>query len=359
MPRDSHNTDPARRMGNQVKLPLSVAFAVVMQGIRIRLGRSLITIAGVGLGIAFLMANLTGQIVKRGVQEEDRIRTETRRMASFLAGEMGPPEGRVIGVIQTGPLDEVETSLVTQLAQGNPERLQWHRVDPSAELPENLSFEPVALDAVAREASCVLLIGSGNAPARVTSGEPLASLLSGAREKILAVTRAETHVTPADGVAVVKLARELFPEELAELEEQRQYARFRTIWVSVISLLVTVGGIANAMLMSVMERFREIGTMKCLGALSSFVRWVFLLEAGLMGAAGGIAGAVVGAAGSLVMYAFSYGFGVVFTSVDAWSVAQCLGLSVAAGIGLSILAALYPAGVAASMVPANALSTNV
>ncbi|MFH1887558.1 MAG: FtsX-like permease family protein, partial [Pseudomonadota bacterium] len=38
-------------------------------------------------------------------------------------------------------------------------------------------------------------------------------------------------------------------------------------WIAVLSLLVCVAGIANAQLMAVTERFREIGTMKCLGAL--------------------------------------------------------------------------------------------
>jgi hypothetical protein len=49
---------------DQVKLPVSVAFEVVMQGIRIRLGRSIVTIGGVICGIAFLMSILTGELMK-------------------------------------------------------------------------------------------------------------------------------------------------------------------------------------------------------------------------------------------------------------------------------------------------------
>ena len=52
----------------------------------------------------------------------------------------------------------------------------------------------------------------------------------------------------------------------------------RQAWLVTISLLVCVIGIANAMLMSVTERYKEIGTMKCLGALDLFVVELFLLE---------------------------------------------------------------------------------
>ena len=47
-----------------------------------------------------------------------------------------------------------------------------------------------------------------------------------------------------------------------------------------MSLLVCTVGITNSMLMAVTERFKEIGTMKCLGALDSFVVVLFMLESG-------------------------------------------------------------------------------
>jgi len=51
----------------------------------------------------------------------------------------------------------------------------------------------------------------------------------------------------------------------------------------ILSLLVCAVGIVNAQLMAVTERFREIGTMKCLGALDRFVLRLFILEAGMQG----------------------------------------------------------------------------
>ena len=73
------------------------------------------------------------------------------------------------------------------------------------------------------------------------------------------------------------------------------------MWIIVISLLVTVIGIANSMLMSVTERFRDIGTMRCLGALSGFVRTLFLVEAAFMGVVGGAFGAVVSTFTDLIL----------------------------------------------------------
>jgi len=66
------------------------------------------------------------------------------------------------------------------------------------------------------------------------------------------------------------------------------------IWLIVMSLIVCVVGIANSMLMAVTERFREIGTMKCLGALNKFVVELFLLESGFQGLSGALMGALVG-----------------------------------------------------------------
>ncbi len=68
----------------------------------------------------------------------------------------------------------------------------------------------------------------------------------------------------------------------------------RGVWLVTLSLMVCVVGITNAMLMSVTERFREIGTMKCLGALDIFVVKLFLIESALQGVVGSVAGAVIG-----------------------------------------------------------------
>merc|ERR1712098_155893 len=84
-------------------------------------------------------------------------------------------------------------------------------------------------------------------------------------------------------------------EQLMDLgEEQEAGISTKDKWLIIMSLIVCVVGITNSMLMSVTERFREIGTMKCLGALDHFVVILFLLESGFQGFAGALVGALIG-----------------------------------------------------------------
>jgi len=61
-----------------------------------------------------------------------------------------------------------------------------------------------------------------------------------------------------------------------------------------ISLVVGGIGIANTMYTSILERRKEIGVMKSIGAKNSDIAWIFLIESGLLGLVGGIIGAVLG-----------------------------------------------------------------
>jgi predicted lysophospholipase L1 biosynthesis ABC-type transport system permease subunit len=163
----------------------------------------------------------------------------------------------------------------------------------------------------------------------------------------------------AAGVSIRKLGIELRADELARLERKRTQARYRMYWIVVVSLLITVGGITNAMLMSVTERFREIATMKCLGALSSFVVKLFLIESSLVGFAGSVLGAVIGVLFPLVAYSYTYEFGRVFTAISLGTLAVYGMLCVVVGMILAVVAGIYPARVAARMVPAAALRSQV
>jgi putative ABC transport system permease protein len=66
------------------------------------------------------------------------------------------------------------------------------------------------------------------------------------------------------------------------------------IGIAAISLLVGGIGIANSMFTSVLERTKEIGIMKAIGAQNKDILWVFLIESALLGIVGGIVGALIG-----------------------------------------------------------------
>ncbi|MFH1152733.1 MAG: FtsX-like permease family protein [Pseudomonadota bacterium] len=128
----------------------------------------------------------------------------------------------------------------------------------------------------------------------------------------------------------------------------------RDRWILFLSLLVCVVGIVNTQLMAVTERFRDIGTMKCLGALDRFVLRLFLIEAAFQGLLGAALGAVLGAGisvlGTLITFG-SRGMGFIL-----WpGVFASLVTALALGCCLSLLGVLYPALLAARMRPVEAM----
>lgn len=127
-------------------------------------------------------------------------------------------------------------------------------------------------------------------------------------------------------------------------------------WIILLSLLVCVVGIVNAQLMAVTERFREIGTMKCLGALDRFILKLFLLEAGIQGLSGAGAGALIGALFALLNALIRFGH-VSLTALRWIDAAQSVLFAILVGFVLSLVGVLYPAIVAARMEPVEAMRT--
>lgn len=125
-------------------------------------------------------------------------------------------------------------------------------------------------------------------------------------------------------------------------------------WIVILSLMVCIVGIINAQLMSVTERFREIGTMKCLGALDRFIVRLFILEALMQGLAGSIAGALLGVIAAAVSSTVNLGFeALVLAPVGAILIST--GTAVIIGTTLSLLGVIYPAILAARMQPVEAM----
>jgi ABC-type lipoprotein release transport system permease subunit len=140
------------------------------------------------------------------------------------------------------------------------------------------------------------------------------------------------------------------PATKDEIENNRIQKR----WLVGLALLVAFVGILNAMLMSVTERFREIGTMKCLGALDSFIIKLFLIESLFQGITGTVIGVVVGFALSLAASGASYG-GYAFVNLPWGEIAGYLGVCLLVGVGLTVGGAVYPAWQAARMQPIEAM----
>ena len=125
-------------------------------------------------------------------------------------------------------------------------------------------------------------------------------------------------------------------------------------WIVFLSLLTCVVGIINAQLMSVTERFREIGTLKCLGALDRFIVRIFVIEATLQGLVGGFAGALLG--GCIGVLSTLVRFGVSSFAFIPWSTIGLTMLSaMCIGTVLSLIGVLYPAIVASRMQPVEAM----
>jgi putative ABC transport system permease protein len=120
--------------------------------------------------------------------------------------------------------------------------------------------------------------------------------------------------------------------------------------VAAISLLVGAIGITNTMYTSVIERTKQIGIMKALGAKNSDVLKIFLIESGLLGLVGGIIGVLIGIGISetIEYIAFvSLGTTLLQTTYPLWLILGCLAF------------AFFTGAIAGSLPAYNASRTNV
>jgi putative ABC transport system permease protein len=125
-----------------------------------------------------------------------------------------------------------------------------------------------------------------------------------------------------------------------------------------LALAVASLGIINTLVMAILERRREIGILKALGAADRDIRRLFFAEAGVMGLVGGILGVALG---WLIGSALTFGTNVYLrrqelppidlSSIPWWMVAGAIGFSIA----VSLAAGIYPASRAAKLNPVEAL----
>ncbi len=133
----------------------------------------------------------------------------------------------------------------------------------------------------------------------------------------------------------------------------------RRMWLLGLSALLCLAGITNTMLMSVTERFREIGTLKCLGALDRFVVRLFLVESFFIGFLGSLSGTILGFLLAVLQVASVLELSLVSLSTYGGTFAACAPIAVGAGTLLTVLAAVYPTYVAAKMKPVDAMRSEL
>src|SRR3989344_8169833 len=124
--------------------------------------------------------------------------------------------------------------------------------------------------------------------------------------------------------------------------------------VGLISAVVGGIGIANTMYTSVLERKKEIGTMKAIGAQNKDILWIFVIEAGILGLVGGVFGVLVGIGiAKSIEYAIQVyvGADLLRASLNVWLII----ISLAFGVGVGVLSGFLPSWQASALKPVDTL----
>ena len=175
-------------------------------------------------------------------------------------------------------------------------------------------------------------------------------------------------VRVTDPVVITDVRKQITEKGFGSFSIVDQIEQIRTVFLIIdsvlgllggISLLVASFGIANTMIMSILERTREIGIMKAIGAEDREIRLIFFVEAAVIGLFGGVVGVLLAWGIDGLANRLAYRFilkpqGASF--IDFFSLPPYLWIgAILFALLVSILAALYPASRAARIDPVRAL----
>jgi ABC-type lipoprotein release transport system permease subunit len=175
-------------------------------------------------------------------------------------------------------------------------------------------------------------------------------------------------VRVSDPVALTDVRKGIADLGLGSFSIVDQLEQLRTVFLILdsvlgllggISLLVASFGIANTMIMSILERTREIGIMKAIGAEDREIKLIFFVEAAVIGLTGGVIGTLLAWVLDGIANRLAYRFVLKpqgASYVDFFSLPPYLSLgAILFAVIISILAAMYPAARAARIDPVKAL----
>ncbi|MDA2803465.1 ABC transporter permease [Nocardiopsis suaedae] len=294
-----------------------------------------------------------GQVEGASVYRSDRIPEEASGGITVYGASLDLPE-TLRAHVRTGEWLNRATSGYPAVVLGATaaERLGIARIGPGTRVligEEYFSvvgiLDPVAL---APEMDSAALVGRDAAAGRLgADGHPTRVYVRAAPERVAEVREVLARAADPEEPFGVEVSR---PSDALEAKEAADRA-FSGLLLGLggVALLVGGVGVANTMVISVLERRGEIGLRRALGATRRQIRGQFLVEAMALSALGGVAGAVLGA---LVTagYAVTRGW---MVAIPVWAPTA----GVLATLGIGAVAGLLPAVRAARTAPTEALGS--
>jgi hypothetical protein len=336
------------RIGKQIVLPWSKAIEIAAKSVKVRFWRSMITMSSIVLAIAFLMSIWTSTAITASLAVGPRLDIdvlESRRDAVRAAADPVGAELSFEELKQKVGARELDDDLAEALNHTRDviDEKEDELEEATADAREPLEAEIAALKAKLEPESHVQLVIDDlerrRAGLQEMKGDVDAVLQEERGEVGGDTARGQQEARAAVGTSVTDFISRMTPTDT---------------WLAILALLVCLVGIANAMFMTVQERFREIGTMKCLGAMDGFIVKIFLVESAALGLIGTLLGVSIGMVLSALRQMLVYG-GPALTYFPWQTVFVAGVLAALIGLVLSIGAAIWPATKAARMEPVEAM----